>query len=104
MNEFEVLVDICTPATQIVVHPHGDHKKILVCVQVDPGDVVEIRVAEYYVALGSSQPKIANVISGDFETTARCETYCNILCRKPKPARRPRSTVRESTMTVQKSN
>ena len=25
MDEFEVLADICTPAAQIMVHPHGDH-------------------------------------------------------------------------------
>jgi len=101
MNEFEVLANIGTPAAQIMVHPHGGHKKILVCVQVHPRDGVEICVAEYYVALGSSQPRTAIVISGDLEITARCETYCNILCKKAKPARRPWSTVRESTMTVQ---
>ena len=38
------------------------------------------------------------VISGDLSRTT-CLTHCNILCKKVKPARRPRSTVSESTMT-----
>ena len=70
MNEFEVLADICTPASQIMVHPHCDHEKILVCVQVHPRDGVEVRVAEYYVALGSPQPRIAIVMSGGLENNS----------------------------------
>jgi hypothetical protein len=104
MDEFKVLADICSPASQVMVHPHRDHQKVLVCVQVHPRDGVEIRVAEYYVALGSSQPGITIVISGDLGRVAWCETHCSILCKKAKPARRPRSMVRESTMTDRLSN
>ena len=53
-----------------MVHPHRDHQKVLVCVQVHTRDGVEIRVAEYYMALGSSQPGMTVVISGDLVRVA----------------------------------
>ena len=70
MNEFKVLADVCAPASQVMVHPHRDHQKVLVCVQVHTRDGVEIRIAEYYVALGSSQPGMTVVISGDLGRVA----------------------------------
>jgi hypothetical protein len=70
MDEFKVLADICTPASQVMVHPHRDYQKVLVCIQVHTRDSVEIRVAEYYVALGPSQPGIAIVISQDLGRAA----------------------------------
>jgi hypothetical protein len=53
VDELEVLADVRTPASQIVVHPHRDHQEVLVRVHVHPGERVEVRITEYYVALRS---------------------------------------------------
>ena len=49
-------MDISAPATQVVVHAHSNDKEILICVEINTGEGVEVRIAEYDVALGSSQP------------------------------------------------
>lgn len=99
LDEFEVLADIGAPTSQVVVHPHRDHQEVLICVHIYPRDGVEIRIAEYYVALCSPQPGIGIPLSQNLSRAAYCATYCNILCKKAIPERRPRSTVRESIMT-----
>jgi len=99
LDEFEVLADISAPTSQVVVHPHRDHQEVLICVHIHPGDSVEIRIAEYYVALCSPQPGIGILLSRNLSRATYCATYCNILCKKATPERRPRSTVRESVMT-----
>jgi hypothetical protein len=99
MDEFEVFADIGAPASQVVVHPHRDYQEVLVCVHIHPVKRVEIRIAEYYMALCSPQPGVGIGIRGHLDRVTYCKTYCNILCKKATPERRPRSTVRESTMT-----
>jgi hypothetical protein len=66
MNKVEVLADIGTPASQIMVHPHCNHQEVLVRIQVHPGEGIEVGVTEYNVALRSSQPVIETVIRRDF--------------------------------------
>ena len=56
MNKLDILTDISTPATQVVVHAHSHDKEILICVKINTGEGIEVRIAEYDVALGSSQP------------------------------------------------
>lgn len=58
VDEFEVLADVRAPASQVVVHPHCDHQEVLVRVHIHPGERVEVRITEYYMALRSPQPVI----------------------------------------------
>lgn len=57
MNKLDILENISTPATQVVVHAHSNDKEILICVKINTREGIEVRIAEYDVALGSSQPK-----------------------------------------------
>jgi hypothetical protein len=61
MNELDVLAYIGTPAPQVMVHPHRDDQEVLVCVEIHYEERVEARIAEYYVALRSSQSGVGTI-------------------------------------------
>jgi hypothetical protein len=61
MNELDVLAYVGTPAMQVMMHPHSDNQEILVRVEIHYGERVEVRIAEYYVALRSSQSEIGAI-------------------------------------------
>ena len=69
MNKLDILTDISTPATQVVVHAHSHDKEILICVKINTGEGVEVRIAKYDVTLGSSQPGAGVVRRDDWGRT-----------------------------------
>ena len=48
----------------------------MICVKINTGEGIEVRIAEYNVALGSSQPEVGVV---RFENLGRTEQMGNIL-------------------------